>query len=142
MRILVIENNEKIRLKICKIVRNEDFEVFEASNGIEGIEKAEKLIPDLIIADKSSSIAGGFQFVKTLKKSVYTQNIPLIFLLNSSSQMNFLYTVKSQADDILVKPILSEDLLFSIQRIIDRNFKLDQILINYGINMTKLTTIR
>ena len=79
-KILVIEDSKTMLKLISTILKKEGFEVFEAKNGWEGLEKANDLLPDLIVSDIIMPGLDGFNLLKQLKKYPLINKIPLIFL--------------------------------------------------------------
>ena len=76
--VLVADNNEIIRREICKeLTRENEFEVCgEAHNGLDAIEKAQQLHPDLIILDLSMPVMNGMDAARALRAQMPT--IPII----------------------------------------------------------------
>ena len=67
-RILVIENERAIREDIAQILKFEGFEVFDAENGITGVEKARLFRPDVVIADINLPGESGYAIARELRE--------------------------------------------------------------------------
>lgn len=79
MKVLVVEDNKKDRLLLSKIVLTNGFDVSEAGNGYEALEKVETEPPDIIISDIMLPEMDGFMLIRKIKGKETTKNIPFIF---------------------------------------------------------------
>ncbi|MFH1259374.1 MAG: response regulator [Elusimicrobiota bacterium] len=110
-KILVVEDVDINRDLIMQILE-EEYEVFGAANGREGIELAQKENPDLIIMDLSLPEVDGWEATKRLKADEATKHIPIIALSAHAMSSDEDKAKMVGCDDYLSKP-LSEDLLMS-----------------------------
>lgn len=113
--ILIIEDEEKIRTSLKRILELSDFNVAVASNGLEGIEIAQQISPDIILCDIMMPVLDGYQVLERLKTNRITANIPFIFLTAKANRLNIREGMNLGADDYLTKPVKSADLLACIQ---------------------------
>ena len=77
--ILIIDDEVKLRETICEMLTLVGYNVVEAQNGKEGLEKVKESNPDLIICDIMMPILDGYGFMEAHRVSDYS-NIPVIFL--------------------------------------------------------------
>lgn len=123
--ILIVEDNADMRKFICHILQK-DFNLLEANNGKEGLEKAKKYIPDLIISDVMMPLKDGFELCKSLKNNISTNHIPIILLtaysLDEQKQIGF----ESGAEAYIAKPFNSNLLLIRVQKLIENRKKLQE----------------
>jgi len=77
---VVIDDDEDNRTLFAEILRSEGFDVREAVDGLEGYEKISQMAPDVILTGIIMPRMDGFALVESLKKSVMTAQIPVIFL--------------------------------------------------------------
>mgnify|MGYP000967414422 CR=1 FL=1 len=135
-KILVVEDSTSIREEICDILRFEDFGVISAENGEIGLEKAKTEMPNLIISDIAMPKLNGYQLLGELQKSPQTESIPFIFLSAKAEITDVREGMNLGADDYLVKPFNSEELIkvikskFNKQKLIKEN--LDKLRLNIG----------
>ncbi|MBC7552531.1 MAG: response regulator [Taibaiella sp.] len=113
--ILVIEDNLDIRENVAEILELSGYAVLEAANGKEGVEAAQKNIPDLIICDIMMPGVDGYGVLHILHKEPATQNIPFIFLTSKSERSDFRAAMEMGADDYITKPFAGNELLNAIE---------------------------
>lgn len=119
--ILVIEDNEDIRENVAEILTLSDYKVLTAANGKEGIEVAQKHVPDLIICDIMMPGVDGYGVLHILHKDPSTQNIPFIFLTAKSERSDFRAAMEMGADDYITKPFAGNELLNAIESRFKKN---------------------
>ena len=106
-RILVIEDDRILR-KACETsLAKRGFVVLTASNGEEGLSRAEELTPDLILLDMRMPKLSGAETLAALKQNEKTMTIPVIILSNSSSEAGIQKAETLGAAGYLVKASLS-----------------------------------
>lgn len=76
-KILLVDDDEMIRGIYSEVFRNNGFEVEEARDGLEGLEKARSIIPDIIFTGIIMPKMEGFDLMEALKKNVATSQIPV-----------------------------------------------------------------
>ena len=130
--VLIIEDNEDLRNYICNQLR-EHYNILEAKNGIEGLEKAQKRIPDLIISDVMMPEMDGYELCKKLKEGENTSHIPIILLTAKVSSENQKEGIMTGADYYMTKPFDAEILLLRVKNIIGSREKLESHIENNTI---------
>jgi DNA-binding response OmpR family regulator/nitrogen-specific signal transduction histidine kinase len=115
--ILVVEDNYDMRKYIKESV-GEEYLVEEAVNGEQGVRRAEKIIPDLIISDMMMPKMDGNELVRILKKNEKTSHIPIILLTARSEQKDKIEGLQKGADDYLTKPFDLKELQARIENLI------------------------
>ncbi|VAV83449.1 hypothetical protein MNBD_DELTA01-2045 [hydrothermal vent metagenome] len=103
-RILIVDDNESNRLLLSAKMEADGYEAFVASNGLEGISKAENLHPDLILLDVMMPQLDGFEACRRLKASEDTRYIPVIMLTARGELEDKLMGLEVGAEDYIVKP--------------------------------------
>lgn len=103
-RLLIVEDNLDIRTYF-KNYFEKDFNVYEASNGKEGLEMAQKYLPDLIISDVMMPVLDGINMLKKLKKDTLTNHIPIILLTSRVATIHQLQGFQIGAIEYIVKPV-------------------------------------
>jgi two-component system, sensor histidine kinase and response regulator len=113
-KILVIEDEQSIRLNILKILKFENFESIEAENGEIGVKLAQEQKPDLILCDIMMPVLDGYGVRKALCQDPTTETIPFIFLTAKADRADMRLAMSLGADDYLTKPFSREELLEAI----------------------------
>lgn len=114
-RILLIEDNQDVRENVAEILTLSDYEVLTAPNGRDGVEIAQREIPDLIVCDISMPLLDGFGVLHLLSKAPETSRIPFIFLTARSDRETFRKSMEMGADDYITKPFEDSELLRAIE---------------------------
>lgn len=132
MKILVVDDELLIRNVIKEYAINEGFEVDEAENGDEAIQKVEDNNYDLIIMDIMMPHKDGFTSAKEIKE---IKDIPIIFLSARTEELDKLNGFSLGADDYVTKPFSPKELMARIKAVTKRNenediIKLDNIIVN------------
>jgi signal transduction histidine kinase/DNA-binding response OmpR family regulator len=115
-QVLVVEDNADVRQYIREALQP-DYTIEEAANGMEGIDKAGKIIPDLIISDIMMPEVDGFQLCKVLKQDIKTCHIPIILLTAKASDENMVQGLETGADDYITKPFNMKMLLVRVKNL-------------------------
>ncbi|MDF7818751.1 ATP-binding protein [Runella sp. MFBS21] len=123
--LLIVEDNEDLRTYIREIFEN-DYQIIEAVDGIDGLEKATNSIPDIIISDLIMPRINGFELCKYLKSSVKTSHIPIIILTGKVTLENKLQGLGLGADDYLIKPFNAAELKIRVQNLVSMRENLKQ----------------
>lgn len=101
--LLIVEDQKEVR-EFLRSVWLTKYEVHEANNGQEGIEKALEIVPDLVVSDVRMPICDGIELCNKLKTDERTSHIPIILLTAGISEENELRGLRSGADDFITKP--------------------------------------
>ena len=117
--ILVVEDYEDVRKYIRGPLVEAGYEVVEAVDGKEGIDRAREIIPDLIISDIMMPEKDGYELCKALKKDFNTSHIPIIILTAKGSDDSKIEGLETGADDYVTKPFNTRMLLTRIKNLID-----------------------
>ena len=121
--LLIVEDYTDLRKFLIEIFRNK-YNVLEASNGREGIEKVHKHGPDLIITDVMMPEVDGLELTKSIKKNLSTNHIPIIMLTARNTMDNEIKGLETGADYYISKPFNVDQLQLVVKNIIDNRKKL------------------
>lgn len=133
--VLLIEDNVEMAENICSILKLADYNVLSAANGKQGIEIAQKQIPDLIICDIMMPELDGYGVLHILNKDPALSNIPFIFLTAKIDKNDLRTGMNLGADDYIMKPFYGLDLLKVVEIRLKKNEQLKTNLKNgYGLN--------
>jgi len=121
--VLIVEDHPDMRQYIHQTLANH-YQTKEAENGIEGIQIAKEILPDLIISDVMMPEMDGYQLCKQLKSHELTSHIPVILLTAKADRTSKLSGLELGADDYLSKPFDEEELLLLVRNRIAERQKL------------------
>lgn len=116
--ILVVEDNKDIVLYLQSLLQD-SYNVVTARNGQEGLEIAEKTIPDLVITDVMMPLKNGFELACDMKQNVLLNHIPVIMLTAKSSDEDYLEGLRCGIEAYIRKPFQPEELLVRIENIFE-----------------------
>ena len=128
--ILVIEDDESVRLPIVDLLEAEGFTVTPAIDGKDGVAQARKSLPDLIISDIMMPVMDGHEAFEILQKDPVTAVIPFIFLTAKTDASDIRRGLGLGVDDYLTKPFDPEDLLDSIRTRINKHKRISEAAIS------------
>jgi signal transduction histidine kinase/DNA-binding response OmpR family regulator len=123
--VLIIDDYEEI-LDYLESILQEGYTVEKATNGMEGLKKAEQLIPDIIISDVMMPFKDGFELCNDLKTNEKTDHIPIILLTAKSDYEDRIKGWNTGADVYLTKPFSKEELFAQIKKLNTLNKKLQK----------------
>ena len=119
-KLLIVDDQERIRTLIKKYALLEGHEVFEAQNGLEAVSICRKEKFDIIIMDIMMPELDGFSAVKALRE--FSQ-APVIMLSARGEEYDKLHGFELGADDYVVKPFSPRELMMRIEAIMKRSGK-------------------
>lgn len=115
--LLIIEDDEEIRLFLREYFENE-YKIFEAANGNDGLDMANTYHPDLIISDIMMPGKDGIEVCQILKNHVRTSHIPIILLTAKTSMVHHKEGIETGADAYITKPFSPEILALTINNLL------------------------
>ncbi len=125
MKILIVDDEELIRTVIREYAILEGYQVEEASNGLEAVEKCKQNNYDLIIMDIMMPKLDGYQAVKEIHK---TKSIPILMLSARGEEYDKLLGFDLGIDDYVMKPFSPKELMARIKAILKRVNKVNKII--------------
>lgn len=112
--ILVIEDDTDTRNLFLAVLEAKGFDCIAAENGVMGIQKAQKYLPDLIICDIMMPDMDGYDVLNALRQDPLTAIIPFIFLTGKNDKAALRKGMELGADDYITKPSTIEEILKAI----------------------------
>lgn len=126
MNILIVDDELGIRTLIKEYALNENYNVFEASDGIEALNVIDYEKIDIIILDIMMPNMDGLSFYKEIKN----KNIPTIILSARSEEFDKLNAFELGIDDYLTKPFSPKELMARIKAVLKRFYNLETFIFN------------
>jgi len=127
--VLLVEDNKDLRT-FLNTQLSEFYRVEVAENGEEGLQKALKCLPDLILSDVMMPKMDGIQMLDRLKNDSRTSHIPVVLLTAKFSVESQIEGLKYGADFYITKPFQNDLLLASIQNLISQRKKIFELLLS------------
>jgi CheY-like chemotaxis protein len=118
--ILIAEDERDIRDLVVFSLRFGGFEVLEATNGQEAVDKARQAMPDLILMDVRMPKMTGYEACKQLKSMEDTKHIPLIFLSAKGQEQEIQQGMQAGAEDYILKPFAVEELVNMVRAVLQK----------------------
>jgi DNA-binding response OmpR family regulator/two-component sensor histidine kinase len=115
--ILLIEDNEDMRRHIAQNLQAE-YQIAEATNGKDGLQKALEMLPDIILSDIMMPGMDGIEMTTMLKKDERTSHIPIVLLTAKASDESKIEGLETHADDYITKPFSIRELSLRIENLI------------------------
>lgn len=115
--LLTVDDNADILAYLRTILQGR-YKIFEAADGKEGLQIAEKEVPDLIISDIMMPVMNGLDFCRQIKENIITSHIPVIMLTARSLDENQVEGYLHGADAYITKPFSSKLLLARIDNLL------------------------
>ncbi len=122
-RILIIDDNKEL-LWMLKDTLVEEFSVFTAENGEEGLRMLKQNLPDLIITDIMMPKIDGITLIKRLKSDKHTMHVPLVILSAKNTTDDKVVGIDSGADAYIPKPFSPTYLKSVIHRLLKKHEEL------------------
>ena len=116
--LLLVEDNPDM-LSFIGFQLQDDYNLIKVSNGVEGVEAAQKSKPDLIISDVMMPLKDGYQLCRELKEDPKTQHIPIILLTAKADLSMKIEGLQQGADEYLTKPFSAEELRARIKSLLN-----------------------
>lgn len=117
-KILIVDDEDKIREIIKKYAKFEGHEVFEATNGMEAVSICKEKTFDIIIMDVMMPELDGFSACREIKK---TSDTPVLMLSARGEEYDKIHGFELGIDDYVVKPFSPKEILMRINAIMKRS---------------------
>ncbi len=119
-KILLVEDEEKMRIVVKNYLKKHGYEVYTAENGLQGLEIFETEIIDLVLLDVMMPDMDGWAVCREIKQQ---SKIPVIMLTARSGESDELFGFELGADDYIKKPFSLGVLLARIKVLLKRSTK-------------------
>ncbi len=123
--LLVIDDEEDIRLSLCDFLELEGFETITASNGSDALTKLESCTPSIIISDIMMPEINGLELLAELQKRKI--HIPVVIMTAYGTVERAIEAMKNGASDFVTKPLDLDYLLQVLNRVLERKSMEEQI---------------
>lgn len=127
-KIVLIDDNPSNLMLAGSILKKNDYEVFTAKSGDEGLDLITRIMPDLILLDIMMPNMDGYQVCNILKQNAKLANIPVIFLTALQQTEDLLKSFEIGGVDYITKPFKKEELFARVKTHIELKRSKDIIL--------------
>ena len=117
-RILVVDDDPDIVKEVSRVLKSKAYEVIVAYNGEEGLQKARKEKPDLLLLDVMMPVMDGFNVAEHFKRDSSLSQIPILALTSFSESLG--QPFQFEVAEYLKKPIRAKDLLDALEKHLKR----------------------
>lgn len=119
-KILYVEDHPAQRDIMAQMLELSGYEVAVATDGVEGVEKAQTWNPDLVLMDLRMPRMDGFEAIKELRKNPHTAGISIIAISAWASAKHKERAIDAGADEHFTKPVDLSRLLETIERFLNQ----------------------
>jgi DNA-binding response OmpR family regulator len=130
-KILLVDDEERIRDMIKEYISLEGYDIYEAADGIQALKLFKEHNYSLIILDVMMPKIDGWSVCREIRK---TSNVPIIMLTARGEEYDKLFGFELGVDDYIIKPFSPKELLARMKAIIRRSSSV-------GIEIKKETTV-
>ncbi len=120
IKVLIVDDEPDTLLPLKRALEQEDYNVIEARDGLEALEKVRTEIPDLVLLDLMLPGINGFEVCQRLKQDEMTSYIPVIMLTAKSEVPDKVKGLELGADDYVTKPFDLAELKVRIKAVLRR----------------------
>lgn len=119
-KILVIDDEPQILLMVSTRLKAGGYDILTAFSGEQGLKRAKKEVPDLILLDHVMPEMDGDEVLERLKKEPSTKNIPVVMFTADIKRVKVGEYRARGAVDCIYKPFLPEELLSKVQEVLGK----------------------
>ena len=120
-RVLIVDDDQKLRMLLTELIENEGYEVACASDGGSALEIVSSFEPDVVISDVVMPVLDGIELCRRIKQEPRTADIPVLLISGlRKSVEDSIEGLTAGADDYLDIPFRNEELLVKVARLAER----------------------
>lgn len=117
-RILIVEDDANSRWVLCALIRRLGYDCQVAANGQQALDVVDEFEPDIILMDLMMPVLDGLEATRRLKADARTRGIPILALTGNATPQGLSAAHRAGCDDCLAKPVVFQDLLGRISRLL------------------------
>ena len=122
-RVLLVDDYPDAREMYAEYLEFSGFDVIQAGNGMEAVQRAGDSAPDIILMDLSLPVMDGWEATRRLKADARTENIPVVALTGHALAGISEGAMKAGCDTFVTKPCLPEDLVKEIRKVLGNDHR-------------------
>lgn len=113
-KILMVDDDRSVVELMSMVLQKQGYRFSSAQDGVEGLEKAREIVPDLIILDISMPKMDGLEMCRRLRADPATQMIPVVMFTALSDRSMRIKGLSAGANDFLTKPVDNTEILVRV----------------------------
>jgi CheY-like chemotaxis protein len=118
--VLVIEDDQAARRLYAEVLKQEGLDVAEAHNGLQAVEKARDLLPQVIVTDLGLPGIDGYELCRRLQQDGRTSGIPIVAITGRYfSAADIARARREGCHSVLIKPFVGDDLIAEVRRVLE-----------------------
>lgn len=123
-RLLLVDDEPGLRAAVQAYLEDDGFEVSTASDGDEGWQKAQEMMPDVVISDVMMPRCDGYGLLKRMREDERLGGTPVIFLTAKGMTADRTQGYIAGVDDYIPKPFDPEELVARVRNVVRRQDRL------------------
>ncbi len=123
-KLLVIDDDDMVSRTIERCLRGDEYRVVISNSGVDGLQKARRNHPDLIILDIIMPGMDGYMVCREVRSDPLLKDVPILFLTAKSKDEDKIAGFTLGADDYLTKPFNVDELVLRVRAILRRTRRL------------------
>ncbi|NJP12368.1 MAG: response regulator [Leptolyngbyaceae cyanobacterium RU_5_1] len=116
--VLIVDDSTTVRQMVSDHLENHGFEVIQAVDGEDAIEKIQAGSPDLVVTDIVMPRKNGYELTRWIKSDPKTKHIPVVMCTTKSEEFDIYWGMKQGADAYITKPYHPPDLIDAVKRLL------------------------
>ncbi|MGI0487105.1 response regulator transcription factor [Pantanalinema rosaneae CENA516] len=116
--VLIVDDSTTVREMVSEHLRKGGFNVIEAVDGEEAIEKIKANLPDIVVTDIVMPRKNGYELCRWIKNDPVAKVIPVVMCTSKSEEFDIYWGMKQGADAYITKPYHPPDLLAAVKRLL------------------------
>lgn len=120
IKIVIVDDDQDIRLLLDFNLSGEGYEVLEAANGAEALDIIRTNEVALVVTDLSMPVMDGYELIKNLKDNPETSKIPVLLLTGREEERVSTEGMANPPYDFIPKPFVKADLLEKVEKLLSK----------------------
>ncbi len=116
--IMIVDDSAMLREMVAAQLKNNGFQVVEAIDGAEAVEKIQSHAPDLVITDIVMPRMNGYELCRWIKNDPAVKRVPVIMCTTKSEEFDRYWGTKQGADAYITKPYHPPELIDAVNRLL------------------------
>jgi len=110
-RVLVVDDDPALRKLERLILEEEDFNIFEADNGIDAVSLIRNMDVDVVLLDRNMPGMDGYEVCRVIREEQGNYSLPVIMITGDDSPSAMTTSLKGYVSDVITKPFRPEELV-------------------------------